>query len=178
MGHISTVKPGYFGKGSVEVAPPAREGEGPTRRLAIAADKLVTEPFEGLETVCDIISYAATTHGTNNAMGYRDIVEVRVCLLYRPWDRTDPYSQIHEEEKDVTKIVNGKTHVEKKKWKYFQLSEYKYLNFLQVQEAVSEVARGLLDLGITKDDVFNVYAATRYVSGYVFAFVMLIVSSV
>ncbi|KAG5643653.1 hypothetical protein DXG03_000533 [Asterophora parasitica] len=141
MSRIRTSKPGYYGKGSVEVSP-ATEGEGGIRRCSLAVDKLVTQPFEGIDTVYDIVAYAARTHGSRNALGWRDILN------------------IVEEEKDVTKVVEGKEVTEKKKWKYFQLSDYKYLSFFEVKDAVSEAARGLLELGVTTDDVFNVYAQT------------------
>ncbi|KAJ6626078.1 long-chain-fatty-acid-CoA-ligase [Mycena sp. CBHHK59/15] len=137
-----TNKPGYFGKGSVEVAKPSADDEGPTRRLAITADRLVTQPFEGIDTVYDILEYVARTHGSRDALGWRDIVD------------------IHEETKDVTKMVDGKEVVEKKKWKYFQLSDYQYISYVQLRDQVSEIARGLVDLGITADDVFNIYAQT------------------
>ncbi|KAF8064402.1 long-chain-fatty-acid-CoA-ligase [Lyophyllum atratum] len=141
MSRIRTNKPGYYGKGSVEVAP-AGEGEGAIRRCALSPERLVTQPFEGIDTVYDIIAYAARTHGTRNALGWRDVLNVV------------------EEEKDVTKVVEGKEVTEKKKWKYFQLSDYKYLNFLEVKDAVSELARGMVELGISADDVVNVYAQT------------------
>ena len=137
---MSKVKPNsYYGLGSVEVDSNGDK----VRRLAIAADKLVTVPSDGVETVTDVIAYAARTHGTKNALGWRDIVD------------------IHEEEKEVTKTVGGKEVKEKKIWKYFQLSDYKYINFVEVQERVSEVGRGLHHYGVTKEDVFNIYAATR-----------------
>jgi long-chain acyl-CoA synthetase len=142
---VSTNKPGFFGKGSVEVGPEAPPGEGRIRRLAITADRLVTQPIEGIDTLYDVVEYAARTHGTKNAVGWRDIVD------------------IHEEEKEVHKFVDGKEVAEKKKWKYFQLSDYKYLNFKQFREAISEVARGLVELGVGTDDVFNIYAQTRCV---------------
>ncbi|KAJ7123614.1 long-chain-fatty-acid-CoA-ligase [Mycena epipterygia] len=137
-----TIKPGYFGKGSVEVAPPTSEDEGPTRRLAIASDRLVTQPFEGIDTVYDVLEYVAETHGTRDALGWREIVDV------------------HEEAKEVKKFVDGKEVTETKKWKYFQLSDYQYISYVQLRDQVSEVARGLADLGITSDDVFNIFAAT------------------
>ncbi|KAJ7474482.1 long-chain-fatty-acid-CoA-ligase [Mycena galericulata] len=139
---IPTNIPGYYGKGSVEVAPPSADDEGPTRRLAISADKLVTQPFAGIDTVFDILEYAAKTHGTRDALGWRDIVAV------------------HEEAKEVKKIVEGKEVTQTKKWKYFELSDYKYISYVQLRDQVSEVARGLVDMGITTDDVFNIYAST------------------
>jgi long-chain acyl-CoA synthetase len=137
---MSKVKPNsYYGLGSVEVD---SNGER-ARRLAIAADRLITIPSEGVLTVPDIVAYAARIHGTKNAMGWRDVID------------------IHEEEKEMKKVVGGKDVTEKKIWKYFQLSDYKYINFVDVQERVSEIARGLNHYGIIKDDVFNIYAATR-----------------
>ncbi|KAF9461401.1 long-chain-fatty-acid-CoA-ligase [Collybia nuda] len=141
MQRVRTNKPGFYGKGSVEISPGV-EGEGGIRRCAISQDRLVTQPFEGIDTVYDIVEYSARTHGTRNALGWRDIVE------------------IIEEEKEVKKVVDGKEVTEMKKWKYFQLSDYKYINFVEVKEAVSEIGRGLLELGVSADDVFNVYAQT------------------
>jgi len=48
MRELSTSRPGYFGKGSVEVAPPEREGEGPIRRSALSPDKMLEVPAEGV----------------------------------------------------------------------------------------------------------------------------------
>lgn len=137
------MKPGYYGEGSVVVAE-AQSGEGPVHRCALAKDALVTQPFEGIDTVFDVVSYAARTHGNRKAVGWRDIVK------------------IVEEEKEVKKVVDGKEVTEKKIWKFFELSDYKYISFVEFKEGVSEVARALLQLGITKDDVFNLYAQTRY----------------
>lgn len=129
--------------GTVEVGPPKVEGETRIRRLAKSADKLVTQPLEGIDTVYDIIQYAARTHGTHDAFGYRDIID------------------IVEEEKEVKKMVGGKEVTEMKKWKYFHLSDFKFLSFLDVQEAVSEIGRAFVDLGITTNDIVNVYSSTR-----------------
>ncbi|KAJ8469511.1 hypothetical protein ONZ45_g16866 [Pleurotus djamor] len=138
MAKLATNQAGYYGKGSVEVAPPTNDNEGHTRRLAITSGALVTHPIDGIETVYDVLAYSARTHGTKNGMGYRDIVDV------------------HEEEKEVKKFVGGKEVTETKKWKYFQLSEFKYLNYMQIKEAASEIARGLVHLGVTQDHIFNV----------------------
>lgn len=145
MVKVHTNIPGYYGEGSVDVSS-ALPGEGPIRRCALSKDKLVTQPFEGIDTVADIVSYSARTHGNRQALGWRDIIRVI------------------EEEKQVTKVIDGKEVTEKKLWKYFELSDYKYLSYIELKEALSEISRALVDLGITKDDVFNVYAQTRYVT--------------
>jgi long-chain acyl-CoA synthetase len=144
MSRVHTNKPGFYGKGSVETSQPVN-GEGTVRRCAISADALVNQPSDGINTVYDILSYAAMQHGTRKALGWRDVLDVV------------------EEEKEVKKVVEGKEVTEKKIWKYFKLSDYKFFNFVEVKEIVSEIARAMLDLGFTVDDVFNVYAQTRCV---------------
>lgn len=139
---VHTNKPGYYGQGSVEVVPPS-EGQGGIRRCALSKEELVTHPAEGVNTVYDVVEYAARTHGSRNALGWRDVV------------------RMHEEEKEITKTVDGKEVVEKKKWKYFELSDYQYHSYIDVRNIVSELSRGLLELGIAPDEVFNVYAQTR-----------------
>ncbi|KAG5654015.1 hypothetical protein H0H81_008325 [Sphagnurus paluster] len=140
--YIPTVQPGYFGEGSVEVAPAAGPEEGPTRRLAITCEKLVTQPTEGVETVFDVLQYSSRTYGEERALGWRDVV------------------RIHEEKKEVKKTVGGKEVTEVKTWKYFELSDYKYLSYVEFEGMVADVASALIDLGITTDHVFNVYAQT------------------
>ncbi|KAG2005528.1 long-chain-fatty-acid-CoA ligase [Coprinopsis cinerea AmutBmut pab1-1] len=142
MATLSTLKPGYYGEGSVQVAPAAGPGEGPVFRCALSKDGLPERPVDGIKTVYDVLTYATRTHGAHKAMGWRNIVDTI------------------EEEKEVTKTVGGEQVKEKKKWKYFQLSEYQYINYIELQEIVSEIARGLHHLGITENDIFNIYAQT------------------
>ena len=135
-------KSNYFGKGSVVVS---SDGEGRVYRLAIMADRLVTWPFEGIDVIPDIVAYTARTYGSLSAMGWRDIVH------------------IHEEEVEVEKTVAGKQVTEIKKRRFFELSDFVYIGFLDVQARVLELARGLLYYGIQKTDVFSIYAQTRQV---------------
>ena len=135
-----------WGKGSVEIGPPAEPGQSRIRRLEKTHDRLVTAPMEGINTVHDVLLYASRTHGTRKAFGYRDVLDVI------------------EEQKEVTKTVGGREVKETKTWKYFHLSDYKYINFLELKNIVSEVSRGLLKLGVQKNDVFNIYAQTGYVA--------------
>ncbi|KAI0687926.1 acetyl-CoA synthetase-like protein [Cytidiella melzeri] len=126
---------------AVEVGPQA-EGESRARRAPQSVDGLVESPLDGITTVYDVVQYAARTHGKKNAMGYREV------------------DKIVEEEKEIQKVVGGKEVTEKKTWKYFQLSDPKYISYLDVQEAVSEIGRALVDLGITQQDILNIYAQT------------------
>ena len=49
---------------------------------------------------------------------------------------------------------------EVKTWKYFELSEYRYLSYVQVLEAANELSAALVELGVGKGDIFNVYSQT------------------
>jgi long-chain acyl-CoA synthetase len=115
MSTILTSKPGFYGVGSVEISPPLDPGESGVRRLANCKDVLIKQPMDGIETTYDILSHAARTHGSNNAFGWRDIVN------------------IIQEEKNVTKVVDGKEIAEKKTWQYFELSDYKYMSYVEVK---------------------------------------------
>jgi long-chain acyl-CoA synthetase len=140
---FSSLKPLNFGAGSVEVGPEAKPGESRARRNALWPDSL-TSNEKNLECIYDILTYSARNYGTQPAIGYREIVDV------------------HVEEKDVKKTVDGKDIVEKKKWEYFQLSEYKYINFIQLKDMADSIGRGLIDLGLKRGDVLNIYSSTRY----------------
>ena len=128
---------------SVEVGD-AKPGESRPRRSTAHPERLTERPADGIDTVHDILLYNARVHGTKDAVGWRDIIDV------------------HEETKEVKKIVGGKEVSEKKTWKYWELSDFKFINFIQMKDAVGEAAKGLVELGIAKGDVINIYAATRF----------------
>lgn len=135
--------PNFGAVGSVEVGSTDVKGETLARRLRLTKDALRTQPWEGFEVVPDILDFVAKTHGPKDAYGWRDVIT------------------IHEEVKEVKKLVNDKEISEMKTWKYYELSDYKYISFYQVRQSVYEVAGGLLELGIEKSDIFHIYAATR-----------------
>jgi len=127
--------------GSVEVSKPT-DSHGAVRRNPLHTDAFVERPKAGIDTVTDILFYNAREHGTRNALGWRDIVDTI------------------EEEKDVKKTVAGKEITEKKTWKFFQLSEYRWLNFVEVRDRAVDMGKGLVELGLDKGQIFNIYAAT------------------
>ncbi|KAF5370975.1 hypothetical protein D9757_009894 [Collybiopsis confluens] len=142
MPTLHTSKPNYYGKGSVEITTSPLEGESPVRRCALSSAELTKQPFEGIDTVYDVLKYASKTHGTRKALGWRDVVA------------------IHDEEKEVVKNVGGKEVKEKKVWKYFELSDYKYISFIELEATVTDLAHGLVALGVDEGKVFNIYAQT------------------
>ncbi|EAU81904.1 acyl-CoA synthetase [Coprinopsis cinerea okayama7 len=137
------LRKGFFGEGSVEVSPP-KPGEGGVRRLAVTADRLLTEPRPDVKTVPDVLDYAAKTFdGDHRAVGWRDIV------------------RIHEEKKMVKKVVDGEEREVPKTWSYYELTDPKYMTFTEYRAAAREVGRALVHLGIgEKDDVINIFAQT------------------
>lgn len=120
------------------------EGESIPRRNADYPDKLVAEPEEGIATIFDIVTRAARTFGHANALGSRKLVKT------------------HFETKKVSKVVDGVEQQVDKKWTYFELSEYKYLSFLEYEEQILQLGAGLRNLGLQKDDRLFIFAATRY----------------
>lgn len=91
----------------------------------------MTTPLEGIETIHDILLYTARMFTTKDALGWRDI------------------ERIIEEQKEVMKTVAGREVKETKTWKYFQLSGYKYISFIDFKDKVEIAARALVHLGIT-----------------------------
>ncbi|KAF8153442.1 long-chain-fatty-acid-CoA-ligase [Crassisporium funariophilum] len=134
----------YFGLGSVEISPPTLGSEeGGTRRLVITANELLTQPHPSVHTIPDVVSYAVRTYGERyNAVGWRDVVKV------------------HDETREIVRKVGDEDVIETKQWKLYELTEYKFLNFVQFHHAIEEVRIGLVKLGIEKGDVVNVYSQT------------------
>ncbi|EJU00585.1 long-chain-fatty-acid-CoA-ligase [Dacryopinax primogenitus] len=115
-------------------------------RVGYATPKgLVSRPGPDIDTVYDILQYTAKRHGDRDAIGYREILN------------------IIEEEKEVRKMVDGKEHIEKKKWLYWQMSEFKYWTYVEFRDKVLRVASGLREMGMEPGNVFNIYADTSHI---------------
>ncbi|RIA97659.1 hypothetical protein C1645_751631 [Glomus cerebriforme] len=123
---------------SISVGP---EGEG-IRRSIISPHELLSIPDENVKTLYDVLQYSVKTHGSKNAFGTRKLED------------------IVEEEKEITKVVNGSETKEKKKWKYFQLSGYSWLNYEEVAEEARMIGSGLVKLGLQKDAKIAIFAST------------------
>ncbi|KAG9302703.1 hypothetical protein G9A89_005177 [Geosiphon pyriformis] len=117
-------------------------GEGKVRRSSHSHSELVTRPSPEVSTLYDVIQYSAKKFGTKQAMGFRKVLDVV------------------EEEKEVTKVVNGVEVKETKKWKYFQLSGYEYINYNELAEITKTVGAGLVKLGLNRNTKITIYAST------------------
>ncbi|KAK0551234.1 long-chain fatty acid-CoA ligase [Tilletia horrida] len=127
---------------SVEVGPDSVKGEGRVRRSFLSVDKLSERPAEGVNTMLDVFSTALKSFPNHPLCGWRDIVKE------------------HQEEKEVTKVVDGKEVKEKKKWTLYELSDYQYLTYTQFDEKLKHSSSGLAHLGLGPDTRFNIYAST------------------
>lgn len=67
---------------------------------------------------------------------------------------------MHDEQKEVTKKVDGKETKEMKTWQYYELSNYKYITYSEFDERVHHASSALVNLGMSKDTRFNIYATT------------------
>lgn len=125
---------------------PAKEGETAPRRNVGAKDGPWVYPDNNpqINTIYNLLKWATNEYSDSDAMGSRTVVDV------------------HEEEKMVTKKIDGKKTQVPKKWKYFQLSEYSYLSYVDLLETVNNYAAGLMSIGIKPkgEERFHIYAQT------------------
>ncbi|BGP11775.1 long-chain fatty acid-CoA ligase [Rhodotorula toruloides] len=127
---------------SIEVGPPAEPGRSRPRRFAATAGKLVESPAPDVEVVADLLGYSVRTRPDRQAVGWRETI------------------RLHNEEKQVKKMVNGEETTETKKWTYYEMSDYKYLTYKQLGEMVADVASALVETGHSRSTIFNIYAST------------------
>ncbi|CAG8596609.1 681_t:CDS:2 [Acaulospora morrowiae] len=126
---------------SISIGPEVK-GETRVRRSVLSPNELLTTPADGVTTLYEVLQYSVKTFGDKRCMGYRTI------------------EKVVEEEKEVTKIVNGQEHKEKKIWKYFQLSSFTYLSYVEVAEHTKWIGAGLVKLGVHKNAKVTVFAST------------------
>ena len=60
----------------------------------------------------------------------------------------------------LLETVGGKKVTEKKNWNYFELSDYKYLTYKELEEKVRFAASALREVGVEKGKMFNIFAST------------------
>ena len=131
---------------SVEVKGcPKVEGETIPRRNARFPDKLLTTPEEGVNTLFDLVKYAAAKWGDKKAMGTRKLLKT------------------HEEVKKVKKVVDGEVQEVDKLWTYFELSGYTYLSYIEFEKLTLQIGAGFRKLGLVEKDRVHIFATTRRV---------------
>ncbi|KAI9183426.1 long-chain fatty acid-CoA ligase [Blastocladiella emersonii ATCC 22665] len=123
-------------------------GESPTIRHYLAADGLLQRPkslVEGMElrTLADLMPYARAYNPHRQMLGRR--------RLYKT----------HREQKEITKVVDGKQVVTTKEWTYFELGPYEWMTAEECAITAAKIGAGLVRLGLRpRVDRLCVWAAT------------------
>ncbi|KAI9220324.1 long-chain-fatty-acid-CoA ligase 1 [Blastocladiella britannica] len=105
-------------------------------------DQLLAHPAPKVLTVHEVLLHAAKTHGANPMLGARKLVKV------------------HEETKEVVKIVAGKEVREKKTWQFSELGPYSWSSAQELLQRATAIGSGLVGLGYKKGDKACIYAPT------------------
>jgi len=120
------------------------QGETPVRRIPGAINELYATPKrEGkINTVFELVQWAAQTWGNAKCMGTRKLIK------------------LHVDTKKVKKMVNGEEQEVDKQWTFFELSPYEYITFTEYERLVLQLGAGLRKLGLEKYDRVHIFAAT------------------
>ncbi|OCF30674.1 long-chain acyl-CoA synthetase, partial [Kwoniella heveanensis BCC8398] len=128
----------------VDADKPKPDGETRIRRAYCIKD-LVTQPAPGIDTVHDVMLYAAKTHGSKKGFASRDI------------------ERVITEDKEVTKMVGGKPQKQTKTWSYFKLTPFNWMTYEEALQRVKEIGAGLRELegdDAREQKFFNIYGQT------------------
>lgn len=126
----------------------AKPGEtAPRKNARLGSQDPISRPVGyKANTVYEFMLEAFEKGGNKPGMAHRDIIE------------------IHQETKQVKKIVDGEEQMLDKNWLYYELSDYKYETYNQVLKFVHEYGRGLVALGLNHSGVDNlhIFASTSH----------------
>lgn len=132
---------------TVAVGKAENEHEGAPRRNSRFKDGPLDKP-EGMkcETVYEYVVECFNKNGNNRAMGWRDVTDV------------------HREEKMITKKIDGKDTQVKKEWMFYELSGYKYNTYSELMQIMHDYGRGLVKIGLKpgSDDKLHIFASTSH----------------
>jgi len=133
---------------NVPIAEPERPGETAPRRNAKLKDLTAIKRPIGYKanTVYEFILEAFNKGGDRNAIGYRDIIE------------------IHKEKKKIKKLIDGEEQEVEKTWLYYELTDYKYETYNQLNKFIHDYGRGLIKLGLKPngENKLHIFASTSH----------------
>jgi hypothetical protein len=118
---------------------PHVHGETVPRRHPSAQHGLLEQPEPGIATVYDILKRSARKFGTANALGSRKVLDTHV-------------------ETQTTK--DGRGGIADKQWTYYELSDYTYISFLELEQKALRIGAAMRALGLQKNDRIEIYGAT------------------
>ncbi|ANZ75849.1 BA75_02360T0 [Komagataella pastoris] len=127
----------------------ARKGETAPRRYYKVKDAPVLKPSDcnpKVETVYDYLVEMLGRYEKNKAMAWRELID------------------IHTEKKKVNKMIDGELKNVEKEWQYYELSDYKFITYKELQSIIFEYGRGLVELGIkpNQEERLHIYASTSH----------------
>lgn len=127
---------------TVEIGPEQPNG-GRIRRSILAAEGLARVPHANVHTLYDVLSHSSKKYPERKGFGFR---------------KTD---KMIDEVKDVKKFINGEEVIEKKTWKYFQLSPYHYLTYKEASRLTHDVGAGFAHLGLKEKSKIELFSPTK-----------------
>lgn len=127
---------------SIEIGPEQPNG-GRIRRSVFAADGLARVPHHNVHTLYDVLNHSAKKYPESKGFGFRKV------------------DKMIDEEKEVTKFINGEEVKEMKTWKYFQLSPYHYLTYKEASRLTHDVGAGFAHLGLKEKSKIEIFSPTK-----------------
>jgi len=119
-----------------------KDGETIPRVHPAAKDGLISTPAPDIKTIYDVLRSSSKKFGNAKALGYRTLIKV------------------HDEVKQIKKVVDGKETTVDKKWQFSELSSYTYISFVEYEQLCFKVASGYRALGMNKGDRVHIFAST------------------
>ncbi|RKO96912.1 hypothetical protein CXG81DRAFT_13259 [Caulochytrium protostelioides] len=126
---------------SKEVTPPSGNC-GAIRRNIRHPNALIARPSADVGTLYDILQFSVRTMANKRGFGARPVIK------------------IHEETKDVKKVVDGVETTEKKTWKFWELGPYAWWSYKEFSDRAHQVGAGLLQLGVAPRTKITLFATT------------------
>lgn len=115
------------------------DGETIPRRHPNAKKELIYQPEPNITTVFDILRNSASKFGKAPSLGSRKVVKTHV---------------------ENKKVSDGKGGMVEKPWTAYELSDYSYETFEDLERNALRVGSGLRKLGLEAHDRVEIYAAT------------------
>ncbi|KAJ2697205.1 long-chain fatty acid-CoA ligase [Coemansia sp. IMI 203386] len=127
---------------SQEVPNTGSETETPTHRFHTTADRIIDRAEPNVTNIYQALLHGQEVRPEFNILGKRDVIGTV------------------SEDKEVQHKVDGKMETVMKKWSYFKLSEYKWMNYNQAVDFTKLFGAGLVSLGMKKNSRVLIYAPT------------------
>lgn len=92
---------------------------------------LVSSVNAPTETMHDVLKESAKKYPGRRQFGSRELIRT------------------HQEEKNITRFINGNESIETKTWSFNELSGYSYMTYTEIEKTCLTLGSGLVNLGVT-----------------------------